>query len=88
MSKREGLEGIELLGPLGAFLGPILFIAENIADQAEEALLDEKPIVHELTRLGADLDAGRIEENDFYEREAELLERLEWITQQKEARSR
>ncbi len=86
MSQREGLEGIELLGPLGLLLGPVLFIAENIADQAEEALFDEKPIISELTRLGADLDAGRIEEDAFYEQEAALLEKLEWITQQKEAR--
>ena len=88
MSKREGLEGIEALGPLGWLLGPVLFIAENIADQAEEALYDEKPVISELTRLGADLDAGRMTEEDFYEQEAVLLEKLEWITEQKEARNR
>jgi hypothetical protein len=86
MSK-PGLEGIELLGPLGLFLGPVLFVAENIAEQAEEALLDPKPIVHRLTQLGADLDAGRIDEDDFYEQEAALLEQLEWINEQLEGRA-
>jgi Gas vesicle protein G len=79
MSKREGLEGLELLGPLNLFLGPILFVAEQIADQAEEAMLDDKAIVSQLTRLGADLDAGRIDEATFEEQEAVLLERLEEI---------
>jgi hypothetical protein len=79
MSKREGLEGLELLGPLNLFLGPILFVAEQIADQAEEAMLDDKAIVSQLTRLGADLDAGRIDEASFEEQEAVLLERLEEI---------
>ena len=79
MSKREGLEGLELLGPLNLFLGPILFVAEQIADQAEEAMLDDKAIVSQLTRLGADLDAGRIDEASFEQQEAVLLERLEEI---------
>ncbi len=79
MSKREGLEGLELLGPLNWFLGPVLFVAEQIADQAEEAMLDDKAIVSQLTRLGADLDAGRIDEATFEEQEAVLLERLEEI---------
>ena len=79
MSKREGLEGLELLGPLNLFLGPILFVAEQIADQAEEAMLDDKAIVSQLTRLGADLDAGRIDEATFEQQEAVLLERLEEI---------
>lgn len=86
MSKRAGMEGIELLGPLGWLLGPVFFVAENIADQAEEALFDEKPIISRLTQLGADLDAGRIDEESFLEREEALLEQLEWITQQKEAK--
>jgi Gas vesicle protein G len=76
---------MELLGPLNWILGPIMFVAGQIADQAEEALYDEKPIVHELTRLGADLDAGRISEDEFMDQEAVLLERLEWIQAQKAA---
>jgi hypothetical protein len=75
------------LGPLGLFLGPGLFVAENIAEQAEEALLDPKPIVNRLTQLGADLDAGRIDEDSFYEEEARLLEQLEWINEQLEGRA-
>ena len=85
MSQRKGTEGMELLGPLNWILGPIMFVAGQIADQADEALMDEKPIINELTRIGADLDAGRMEESEFMELEAELLERLEWIEGQKAA---
>jgi hypothetical protein len=85
VSKRAGTEGMEMLGPLNWLLGPIMFVAGQIADQAEEALYDEKPIINELTRLGADLDAGRISEDEFMDQEAVLLERLEWIQAQKAA---
>lgn len=83
MPNRPGTEGLELLGPLNLLLGPIMFVANQVADQAEEALMDEKPVISELTRLGADLDAGRIGEEEFMEREAVLLERLEWIEARK-----
>lgn len=83
MSSRAGTEGLELLGPLNLLLGPIMFVAGQIADQAEESLMDEKPIISALTQLGADLDAGRLDEATFEAREAELLERLEWIEARK-----
>jgi Gas vesicle protein G len=80
---RAGTEGMELLGPLNLFLGPILWVAEQIADQAEETLLDEKPLIHKLTSLGADLDAGRITEDEFMDLEADLLEQIEVIEARK-----
>ena len=82
---RAGTEGMELLGPLNLILGLIrvLWVAEQIADQAEETLLDEKPLIHKLTSLGADLDAGRITEDEFMDLEADLLEQIEVIEARK-----
>ncbi len=57
----------------------MLFLFEEMAKKAQEEWLDDSSIKEELQELYSLLDAGRVEEKEFEEREQRLLARLEQI---------
>lgn len=61
----------------------LLFIAENILEQAERALMNEDEVRHDLRELYEQLESGRITEGEFEKREEELVKRLEEIEEYK-----
>lgn len=61
----------------------IVFIAEKIKEQAEGELLNEEGVRQELRELYQLLEAGQISEEEFGEREEQLVERLEAIEEYK-----
>lgn len=61
----------------------LLFIAENILEQAERALMNEDEVRHDLRELYEQLESGRITEEEFEKREEELVKRLEEIEEYK-----
>jgi hypothetical protein len=72
------------MGPLGSLLtvpvtGPLrglLWLAEQLRDQAERELFDPDRIRQQLTELELQLDLGRISEEEYEAAEAALLEQL------------
>ena len=72
-----------LLAPLKG----VVFIARKVRDTAMEELLDEEGVRQELRELYMLLEAGTISEEEFEEREEELVERLEEIATYKEGRT-
>lgn len=72
-------------------LAPIkgtLFIAGKIHDLAMEEFLDEEGTRQELRELYALIEKGEISEEEFEEREEELVEWLEQIEAYKEGKVR
>ncbi len=61
----------------------LLFIAENILEQAEKELMNEDEVRHDLRELYEQLESGRITEEEFEKREEELVKRLEEIEEYK-----
>jgi hypothetical protein len=59
-------------------VGLQLFARELVA-RAEKELYDEAKIHHDMTQAYADLEVGKITEQEFDRREEDLLERLEII---------
>jgi len=72
------------MGPLGSLLtvpvtGPLrglLWLAEQLRDQAERELFDPDRIRQQLTELELQLDLGRISEEEYEAAETALLEQL------------
>mgnify|MGYP001579873787 FL=1 len=64
----------------------LLFIAENILEQAERELMNEDEVRHDLRELYEQLESGRITEEEFEKREEELVKRLEEIEEYKKER--
>jgi hypothetical protein len=62
----------------------LLFIFDKIREQAENELLDEGKIRQQLLELQMLLDVGEITEEEFYQTEEELLDRLDAIIAYKE----
>lgn len=62
----------------------LLFIFKKIHETAEDELFDEGPITAQLTELYMMLETGKITEQEFNERETELLDRLDAIREYKE----
>jgi Gas vesicle protein G len=62
--------------PLAPVRG-VAWIGEQVALEAERELNDETRIRRELAQLEVELEFGRIDEQEFEEREDALLERLE-----------
>ena len=58
-------------------LRALVWVFEEVARQAEQALYDEDALHHELKQLYEGLEAGIVSEDEFVRREAELAERLE-----------
>ena len=57
----------------------LLFVLEQIKEQVQEELLDEGKVHQNLLELQALLEAGTISEEEFYEVEEALLDRLDAI---------
>lgn len=55
----------------------LIWVFEEVARQADQALYDEGAIHDELKQLYEGLEAGTVSEEDFTRREAELAARLE-----------
>lgn len=64
----------------------LLFIAENILEQAEKELMGEDEVRHDLRELYEQLESGRISEEEFEKREEDLVKRLEEIEEYKKER--
>ncbi len=62
--------------PLAPVRGTV-WIAEQLAAEAERQRADEGTIRRELAELEADYELGRIGKDEYVAREEELLERLE-----------
>jgi hypothetical protein len=62
----------------------LLRVFEEIAERAERELYDEDAVQAELMALYMKLETGAISEEEFEEREAELVERLEEIDEHRQ----
>jgi len=71
-----------LLAPLKG----VVWLAEKIHEQAEKELMDEEGVKHRLTELYMLLETGQISEEEFEQREEELVARLETIEEYKKGR--
>lgn len=67
------------MGLLSAPFRGLLRVFEEVADRADEELYGEDAIKAELADLYMRLEAGTITEEEFEQREAELVQRLEEI---------
>jgi ADP-ribose pyrophosphatase YjhB (NUDIX family) len=63
--------------PLAPVRGTV-WIAEQLAAEAERELADETRVRRELADLEAAYELGEISEDEYERREEELLDRLEW----------
>ncbi len=61
----------------------VVFIAEKIKEQAEGEFLNEEGIRQELRELYQLVETGKISEEEFTQREEQLVERLEEIEEYK-----
>jgi hypothetical protein len=76
----------KLLGaPFTLPIGGVKFVFQQIADLADQELNDEGGVRDQLLLLHVQLEQGDIEEDEFAEREAELLARLREIRERKRA---
>lgn len=64
----------------------VVFIARKIKEQAEGEFLNEKGVRQELRELYRLLETAEISEEEFTEREEQLVERLEEIEEYKKNR--
>jgi len=74
-----------LAAPLSLPLAGMKFVFQQVADLAEQELNDEGALREQLLLLQVQLEEGDIEEDEFAEREAELLARLHEINERKRA---
>jgi hypothetical protein len=76
---------IQLLGaPIILPAKGLMFVLDKIREQAENEVLDEGKVHQQLLELQMLLDLGQITEEEFYQVEEELLERLDAIMEFKE----
>jgi len=76
----------KLLGaPLTLPLAGMKFIFQQIADLADQELNDEGFVREQLLLLQVQLEEGDVDEDEFVEREAELLARMRDIKARKRA---
>ena len=71
--------------PLAPVRGTV-WIAEQLAAEAERQLRDETSIRRELAELEAQYELGEIDEEEYVAREEELLDRLELARAAQEGR--
>ncbi len=76
-----------LLLPINGPYHGLRFVLEQIKEQADAELLDERQVQEDLLALGTLLDLGELLEDEYLAVEAELLERLNEIRAYKEALS-
>jgi len=76
----------KLLGaPITLPIAGMKFVFQQIADLADQELNDESVVREQLLLLQLQLEEGDIDEDEFPEREAELLARLRDIKARKRA---
>jgi hypothetical protein len=68
---------------LAPFKG-LQFMAKKIQESAQEEFLDEGAVRRDLTTLYMQLETGKITEEEFEQKEKELVEKLEEIEEYKE----
>ncbi|MDT8853867.1 gas vesicle protein GvpG [Paracoccaceae bacterium Fryx2] len=72
-----------LLAPLIGPMKGLLWVAEQIKDQADAEIYDDSKILVELSELELRLDLGQIELEDFEAQEDVLLQRLQKVREAK-----
>ena len=76
----------KLLGaPFTLPMAGMKFVFQQVADLADQELNDESVLREQLLLLQVQLEDGDIDEDEFAEREAELLARLREIKERKRA---
>jgi cytochrome c-type biogenesis protein CcmH/NrfG len=76
----------KLLGaPFSLPMAGMKFIFQQVADLADQELNDESVLREQLILLQVQLEEGDIDEDEFVEREAELMTRLREIKARKRA---
>lgn len=73
-----------LAAPVALPTRGLMFIFNKIAEQVNNEMLDDGKVRMQLLELQALLDSGQITEEEFYEAEEELLDRLDAILEFKE----
>ena len=73
MGPLETLVALPVWGPIGL----VLWVAENVQEQAERQLYGQDALRGRLMELELSFDLGEIGEEEFLEEEAALLEALE-----------
>jgi len=72
-----------LLAPLIGPMKGLLWVAEQIKDQADAEIYDDSKILVELSELELRLDLGQIELENFEAQEDVLLQRLQKVREAK-----
>jgi hypothetical protein len=76
----------KLLGaPITLPMAGMKFVFQQIADLADQELYDESAVRDQLLLLQVQLEEGDVDEDEFVEREAELLARLREVKARKRA---
>jgi hypothetical protein len=74
-----------LTAPITLPMAGMKFVFQQIADLADQELYDESAVRDQLLLLQVQLEEGDVDEDEFVEREAELLARLREIKARKRA---
>lgn len=74
--------------PISGPIAGIRYCLEKVAEVAEHEMWDEEPVREELILVNEAYEEGRLSEEDFREREAELLARLRQIKERTKAQAR
>jgi hypothetical protein len=72
-----------LTAPFTLPMGGMKFVFQQIADLADQELYDERALRDQLLLLQVQLEEGDIAEDEFVEREAEILARMREIKERK-----
>jgi hypothetical protein len=74
-----------LTAPITLPMAGMKFVFQQIADLADQELYDESAVRDQLLLLQVQLEEGDVDEDEFVEREAELLARLREVKARKRA---
>lgn len=74
--------------PLSAPIAGIRYCLEKVAEVAEKEMWDEEPVREQLILENQAYEEGRLEEEAFRQREAELLTRLREIKEHRRVMAR
>ena len=74
--------------PISAPIAGIRYCLEKVVEVAEREMWDEEPVREELILVNEAYEQGRLTEDDFRERESELLGRLREIREHRRALAR
>src|SRR5438105_20603 len=74
-----------LTAPISLPMAGVKFVFKQVADLADHELNDESTLREQLLLLQVQLEEGDVDEDDFAEREADLLARMRQIKERKRA---